>query len=299
MEKYLNETMIAMITSYATRVAGVLILLFVAWMIAGWIRKITNRGLTKAKFDATLTKFFSNFASYTVLILAVLACLGIFDVQIIGFAALIGAAGLAVGLAFQGTLSNLAAGVMLLTFRPFKVGDLVNIAGNLGIVNEIELFTTALDTLDNRRIIVPNSVIFGSTNENLTYHDVRRVDVSVGTEYPADIDSVRRVLEKAVEDDPGRLRTSLRWSSSPSLASRASTGSSASGAGPKNTGTSGSESRGRRSMPSMKSKSVSRSHKWMFISTRGSLTSGSSWGELGNLPGTGLRRILELEYRPG
>lgn len=205
MEQYLNETTIAMITSYATRVAGVIILLFVAWMIAGWTRRITMKSLGKANFDPTLTKFFSNFARYTVLILATLACLGIFDVQIIGFAALIGAAGLAVGLAFQGTLSNFAAGVMLLTFRPFKVGDLVNIAGNLGVIDEIELFTTALDTLDNRRIIVPNSAIFGSTIENVTYHDTRRVDVNVGTEYPADIDSVRRVLEKVVEDEPGRL----------------------------------------------------------------------------------------------
>ncbi|MCP5110402.1 MAG: mechanosensitive ion channel, partial [bacterium] len=91
------------------------------------------------------------------------------------------------------------------TFRPFKVEDLVSVAGHLGVVNEIELFTTAIDTLDNRRVIVPNSAIFGSTIENLTYHDVRRVDVAVGTEYPADLDRVRGVLEKVVEDEPSRV----------------------------------------------------------------------------------------------
>jgi small conductance mechanosensitive channel len=205
MGNYINETTVALLTTYAMRLAGLIVLLLIAWIIAGWTRRATQRGLERAQMDPTLRKFFANLARYTVLVIAVLACLGIFGVQTTSFAALIAAAGLAIGLAFQGTLSNFAAGAMLLTFRPFKAGDLVSVAGHLGIVDEIELFTTAIDTLDNRRLIVPNSAIFGSTIENLTYHDVRRVDVEVGTEYRADLDKVRRVLEKVVEDEPSRV----------------------------------------------------------------------------------------------
>src|ERR1041384_5531905 len=112
--------------------------------------------------------------------------------------AVIGAAGLAIGLAFQGTLSNFSAGTMLLIFRPYKVGDEVNVAGYTGTVREIELFTTDIDTPDNRRIIVPNSSIFGAVIENITHHPVRRLSVSVGTAYAADIDETRRVLDRAV-----------------------------------------------------------------------------------------------------
>lgn len=206
MDAYLNETTIALLTTYAIRLAGVLVLLFVAWLVAGWVRRMTRRALERAQFDSTLTRFFANLARYVILIIAVLACLGIFGVETTSFAALLAAGGLAVGLAFQGTLSNFAAGVMLLTFRPFKVGDYVSVAGQAGSVQEIELFTTILDTPDNRRIIVPNSAIFGSTIENFTFHDVRRVDVSVGTDYGADLDHVREVLEKVVADEPARLQ---------------------------------------------------------------------------------------------
>ena len=118
---------------------------------------------------------------------------------------MLGATGLAIGLALQGTLSNFAAGAMLLLFRPFKVGDLVNIGGQLGKVDEIELFTTALDTLDNRRIILPNSAVFGATIENVTYHPVRRVEVLVSVEFAADIDSTRLALEQAVVTTAGVL----------------------------------------------------------------------------------------------
>ena len=197
--------MVTLITSYAFRIVGVLVLLFAAWMVAGWTGRVTAKSLAKAQFDETLSKFFSNLARYTVLVLAVLACLGVFGVQTTSFAAVLAAAGFAIGLAFQGTLSNFSAGVMLLTFRPFKIGDVINAAGQVGKVMEIDLFTTILDTPDNRRLIIPNSSIFGGTIENITYHDTRRVDVSVGTEYSADLDQTRRVLEEVAKSEPGRL----------------------------------------------------------------------------------------------
>lgn len=189
----------------AMRIALVLIILFLAFTIAGWVSASVRMSLTRLKFDPTLTKFVSKLARWGVLLLAGLSCLSYFGVETTSFAAVIGAAGLAVGLAFQGTLSNFAAGAMLLLFRPFKVGDVVNIDGNLGKVDEIELFTTTLDTFDNRRFLIPNSAVYGSKIENVTYHPRRRVDVEVGAAYDADIDATRTALQEAIRHTDGVL----------------------------------------------------------------------------------------------
>jgi small conductance mechanosensitive channel len=191
--------------TYGLPAIKALVLLFIAYLIAGWAKRVTTGALTKAKFDLTLTKFLSTLVRWTILILALVAILGMFGFQTASFAAVIGGSALAIGLAFQGSLSNMAAGVMLLIFRPYKVGDFINAGGVAGVVNEIELFTTTLDTPDNRRIIVPNSSIFGATIENVTHHPTRRVDVNVGVEYSADIDKTREVLMKAAMDIEGRL----------------------------------------------------------------------------------------------
>lgn len=191
---------------YAVQVVGVLLLLFVAWIAAGWAGRATRRGLKRAGIDETLTKFFGNVSRYVVLVAAALMALSVFGIETTSFAAVIAAAGFAIGMALQGTLGNFSSGVMLLTFRPFKVGDIVSVGGVTGKVNEIELFTTTLDTPDNRRFIVPNGSVFGSTIENLTFHPVRRVDVAVGTDYGEELARVRTVLEgiaarhNAVED---------------------------------------------------------------------------------------------------
>jgi small conductance mechanosensitive channel len=182
------------------RAIFVLILITVAWTVSSWLATAVRLALGRVKFDETLTIFFSRLVRWLILLLVALTCLSYFGIQTTGFAALIGAAGLAIGLAFQGTLSNFAAGAMLLIFRPYKVGDEVNVAGYAGTVREIELFTTALDTPDNRRIIVPNSSIFGAVIENITHHPVRRFTVAVGTAYSADIDATRTALELAVRN---------------------------------------------------------------------------------------------------
>jgi len=191
-----------LITTWGLKVIGVLVVLFVAWVIAGWARRSLQGALEKRKFDATLTRFFSNLLRYAILIGAGVGSLGIFGIETTSFAAVIAAMGLAIGLAFQGTLSNFASGVMLLIFRPYKVGDLVQVGGVLGFVEELELFTTEIKSLDNRCFTVPNSAIFGSTIENLTSYPVRRVDVPVGCEYSADIDQCREVFEKMAPDIP-------------------------------------------------------------------------------------------------
>jgi small conductance mechanosensitive channel len=191
--------------TYGIPAIKALVMLFIAYLIAGWAKRVTTGTLKKAKFDLTLTKFLSNLVRWTILILAIIAILGMFGFQTASFAAVIGGSALALGLAFQGSLSNMAAGVMLLVFRPYKVGDFINAGGVAGVVDEIELFTTTLDTPDNRRIIVPNSGIFGATIENVTHHATRRVDVNVGVSYGADIDTTREVLMKAASNIEGRL----------------------------------------------------------------------------------------------
>jgi len=193
---WLQSEYATLIVPYALRVLGALGLLFVAWILAAWARRFTLKQLGHAKFDLTLTKFFSNAARYVILVLAALSCLQVFGVDVTSFAAVIAAAGFAIGLAFQNSLSNFSAGIMLLVFRPFKVGDVVNVAGYTGPIAEIELFTTMLDTFDNRRIIIPNSQVFSSTIENISYHPTRRADVNVGTDYGADLDETRAVLER-------------------------------------------------------------------------------------------------------
>jgi small conductance mechanosensitive channel len=191
------------VATWGLKLVGVLAAIFIAWIIAGSVRKAMLRSFERTNFDATLGRFFANLARYAIIVAAVLGCLGVFGIETTSFAAVIAAGGLAIGLAFQGTLSNFAAGVMLLIFRPFKVGDLVIVDGTTGTVQEIELFTCELTALDNRRIIIPNAAIFGSKIENLTHHPQRRVDVAIGTAYDADIDKTREVLEKALASVEG------------------------------------------------------------------------------------------------
>ncbi len=199
------QQMQPMVIDYGIRIIAVFGLLFIGWLIASWLKQMVLRGLNKSKFDQTLGKFFAAFSKWAVLIFTALICLNVFGIEATSAAAVIAAAGLAVGLAFQGTLSNFAAGVMLLAFRPFKVGDFVKISGEMGTIHEIELFVTKMNTPDNRRIILPNAGIFGSTIENITHNPIRRVNVSVGTEYTADLDRVREVLHQAIKKVDGQV----------------------------------------------------------------------------------------------
>lgn len=184
-------------------IALVFVVMFGAWTASAWASGMVESSLTKLRFDATLTKFLAKLVRWGVLLMATLGCLGKFGVETTSFAAVIGATGLAIGLAFQGTLSNFAAGAMLLIFRPYKVGDVVHIAGYAGTVDEIELFTTSIDTSDNRRIIIPNGEIFGAVIENITHNRLRRIDVNVGVSYGADIDRTKEILVAALKSVPG------------------------------------------------------------------------------------------------
>ena len=195
----------ALLAAYALRVVGVVILIVVAWIAAGWIQTSLRTRLEKTRLDVTLTRFFASAARWIILLSALIAVLGLFGIQTTGFVAVLGAAGLAIGLALQGSLSHLAAGVMLLLFRPFRVGDAVKVSGETGVIAEIDFFFTRMDTFDNRRILIPNGKVFGNLIETITYHPRRRVDVAVGTSYDDDLDLDRSTLEAAVANLEGAL----------------------------------------------------------------------------------------------
>ena len=187
----------------------VVVLFFAMTIMASWVARIIRGACAKAKVESTLSHFFGKLGRTAVMVIGFIVILGKFGIETSSFAAILAAMGFAIGMAMQGTLGNFASGVMLLIFRPFKVGDVINAAGVIGKVNMIDLFTTVVDTPDNRRIIVPNGAIFGGTIENISFHSTRRIEVLVGTDYNADLDKVREVLDKAAAkietriEDPG------------------------------------------------------------------------------------------------
>ena len=181
-----------------------IVLIILVLLIAGWAKRLTVKAATKARVEQTLAKFFGNLAKWAIMVIGAVTVLQTLGVEATSFAAVLAALGFAIGLALSGTLGNVAAGVMLLVFRPYRVGDVISVNGVTAKVDEIELFTTTFDTPDKRRIIMPNSSIFGSTIENVTHHTTRRVDVSVGTAYDADIDKAREVLMNVAKNVEGR-----------------------------------------------------------------------------------------------
>jgi len=193
------DALMELFVTYGLPVVWALAIIIITFIVAKIIGGMVTRSARKAKIDETLSRFFGKLVFYLVLIIGVMFALSKFGIEVTSFAAILAAAGFAVGMAMSGTLSNFASGVMLLIFRPFKVGDVVSAAGVTAKVHEIELFTTTMDTVDNRRIIVPNSSIYGGIIENITFHPERRVDVAVGTDYSADLDATRKVLEKACD----------------------------------------------------------------------------------------------------
>jgi len=193
---------VALVTSYGLSVIGAIVILIVGFVIAGWVRHSVEKGLSKfRKVDETLRSFFSSLAYYAVIVFTIIAVLSQFGVETTSFIAVLGAAGLAIGLALQGTLSNVAAGVMLLLFRPFKVGDYVDGGGLAGTVKSISLFVTELATPDNVQIIAPNSQLWGSAIKNYSFHPTRRVDIALGIAYEDEIDkALAAIVEEAKKD---------------------------------------------------------------------------------------------------
>jgi small conductance mechanosensitive channel len=186
-----------LLKDYLANALLVIAVTLISYMVASWIGRFIGGVVTK-KVDLTLGKFLSKAIRNLIMIVVAMVALEMNDVNVAGFAAILAAMGFAIGMALQGTLGNFAAGIMLLVFRPFKVDDYILVADTEGTVEEIDLFTTRLNALDNRHLIIPNGEIFGSKLENYSRNSVRRVDVNVGAAYSADLEQTRAALERAV-----------------------------------------------------------------------------------------------------
>jgi small conductance mechanosensitive channel len=187
---------------YGLDVLGALIILVGGWMLAGWVRRKLLRLLARTpRLDQTLHPVIANVVRYAILVFVAIAVLAQFGVQTTSVIALLGAAGLAIGLALQGTLQNIAAGIMLLFLRPFRVGDYIDAEGLSGTVNEIGLFTTHLRTYDGIYLEAPNSQLWNRAILNYSRVDSRRLDIVVGIGYGDDIDKAQTALMDLMTSD--------------------------------------------------------------------------------------------------
>ncbi|MEE8226588.1 MAG: mechanosensitive ion channel domain-containing protein [Kiloniellales bacterium] len=188
--------------SYSLDFVGAIILLAAGWFVAGWAKRVLRRTLTRLPgIDETLVGVLSGLVRYTILILVLIAVLAQFGVQTASILAVLATAGLAIGLALQGALSNIAAGVMLLLLRPFKVGDYIDADGIAGTVKEIGLFALELTTYDGIYLSVPNGRIWSSSVRNYSRLPTRRLDFSVGISYDDDVPKALAELQKLLEGD--------------------------------------------------------------------------------------------------
>ncbi|MCD7921009.1 MAG: mechanosensitive ion channel family protein [Clostridiales bacterium] len=202
------------ILDFLVKLIIAIIVLLVGRRIIRFVRKCFCRFLDKTNLDTGLKQFFDKFVGVALHFVLILIVLGHFGITASSVIAIIGSAGLSIGLALQGTLSNFAGGVLILMLRPFKVGDYIkeDTSGNEGRVQEIQLFYTKLVTLDNKVVIVPNANLTSSSLTNMTNQDRRRVDIKVGISYSADIREAKRVIEtvlageqKRIEDEPYKI----------------------------------------------------------------------------------------------
>ena len=196
-----------LLASFSINILSALAILIIGWVVAGLAKKATTRALERTKrVDRTLILVLSNIARYFIIVTALIGVLSQFGVQTASIIAALGAAGLAIGLALQGTLSNIAAGVMLLLLRPFRVGDYIDADGIGGTVDEVGLFMTQMRTADGVYIAVPNSSIFNRTIRNFSRLPTRRLDVVVGISYDDDIAGAQTVLQKLMDEDSRVLK---------------------------------------------------------------------------------------------
>ncbi|MCK4233216.1 mechanosensitive ion channel [candidate division WOR-3 bacterium] len=191
---------------YGLKIIVAIIVFIVGRWLAKLLRGITQKVMTKKKLDPTIVSFAANFIYVLLLMFVILAALGQLGIQTTSLIAVIGAAGLAVGLALQGSLANFAAGFLMIIFRPFKVGDYIEGAGVAGTVEEIQIFTTQLKTPDNKIIIIPNAKLTADNITNYSTKETRRVDLLVCIGYGDDIDNAKKVIAGLLAEDERILK---------------------------------------------------------------------------------------------
>lgn len=189
-----------------------LVVLIIGWMVAGAIsRMVRNRVNKTPEIDATLGNFAASIVRWVILLMVLVAILGIFGIEATSLVAMMGAATLAIGLALQGTLADLAAGFMLILFRPYKIGQYVDVGGTAGTVVDLNLFVTELVTPDNVQIIIPNGQAWGSVITNFSAHETRRVDVVFGIDYGDDADKAKQIILDTANADERVLKDPEAW----------------------------------------------------------------------------------------
>lgn len=197
-----RETLVPLIVDYGINVIGAVLILIAGYIVAKWAANKSLRWATNSeKIDNTLAPILSQVIRVFVLIITLLAVLGQFGVETTSIVAVLGASALAVGLALQGTLSNIASGVMILSLRPFRVGDAVSIGDTMGVVDEVGLFTTEMHTFDNIGISIPNSQVWGTEIQNLNRFDTRRVDFKFGIGYEEDAKKAITLIKEILDND--------------------------------------------------------------------------------------------------
>lgn len=198
----IQETIMPYIVEYGLDLVGAILILIIGWIVANWVQKrVRNLGKKSEKLDETLTTIFSKTAKIIIMVVVVIAVLQQFGVQTASLLAVVGAAGLAIGLAWQGTLSDIAAGIMILIMRPFKIGDAVEVAGTTGVVDEIGLVLTKMHTFDNVAMFMPNSDIWGAKIMNYATNDIRRVDMVFGFGYDDNMDRAMEIAREILDAD--------------------------------------------------------------------------------------------------
>lgn len=198
----ITETIMPYIVEYGLDLVGAILILIIGWIVANWVKKrIIKAGRKSEKLDETITIVLAKTARVVILAVVVIAVLQQFGVQTASLLALVGAAGLAIGLAWQGTLSDIAAGMMILIMRPFKIGDTVEVAGTSGVIDEIGLVLTKMHTFDNVALYMPNSDIWGTKILNYATNDNRRVDMVFGFGYDDNMDRAMEIAREVLDAD--------------------------------------------------------------------------------------------------
>ncbi len=191
---------LSIVQLYAVRIAIALIIVYIGFKLATWAKKLVGNLLTKSEIDVTLKPFLLSIVEYSLKILVLITAASQAGVEVTSFVAIIGAASFAIGLAFQGALSNFAGGVLILVLRIFKVGDFVETAGFLGKIEAINIFHTTLVTPDNKVVTIPNGKLSNASVVNFTTKGTRRLDLKFGVGYEQDIDKVKEVLANIVNN---------------------------------------------------------------------------------------------------
>lgn len=196
-----SDQIMVFISTYGLKVLGAIIILIVGWLAAGLGRNLSKKGLESRNVDPSIVSFVSSLTHVVILVVFVLAAMSKFGIETTSFIAILGAAGFAIGFALQGSLANFAAGILILVLKPYRVGDVIDSAGVIGKVMEIQLFTTILSTPDNIKIMVPNGMIFGSVIKNISAYDTRRVDMMIGIGYNSNISKACEVMMSIMKAD--------------------------------------------------------------------------------------------------